>query len=104
MAEKPKCEIGDEMKVGPIVDDHGGRLVVRHTADHQVKIGVVRPAPEGKPVHGEIFTVEPKDGEDDVYRVTSAMRAAGPAKVNSPAFHDGWERTFGGRKPPVGQA
>ena len=105
MTDKPKCAVGDELKVGPAMDD-GSHVAVRHTADHQIRIGFVRPLQEGKPVHGEVFTVEPKDEEHGVYRVQTIVdtkSSSGPAKVNSPAFHDGWERTFGG-KQTIGQA
>jgi hypothetical protein len=112
MADDPKekpCGRGDELKFGPAIGD-GARLVVRHTPDHQQKLGVVRQVREGEALTGNVFTVKPKEGEAGVYHVEDVLipRAstpiAKPAKVNSREFLSGWDRTFGGKTQPVGQA
>lgn len=112
MAEDPKkpCSREDEIKVGPSVGDDA-RLFVRHTADHHQVLGVMRPVREGEPLTGNVFTVEPKDPANGVYKVTdlplpkpAPSTHAGPARANSREFLDGWERTFGGRSAAVGQA
>jgi hypothetical protein len=113
MPDEPKkaCPSGDELKVGP---DMGGQVrpFVRHTADHEIKFGVMRPVAEGEPLTGNEFMVEPKDPEHGIYSVKqldlpkpgSGMAHSGPALANSREFKDGWERTFGGKPRTVGSA
>jgi hypothetical protein len=110
MADEPEkpCDHVDEIKVGPAIGDDA-RLFVRHTKDHNSYMGVMRPVREGEPLMDNVFTVEPRDPENGVYKVTEidiprARSASGPPLANSRGFLDGWERTFGGRPQAVGQA
>lgn len=110
MADEPKrtCDHVDEISVGPSVggDAH---VFVRHTQDHTSFMGVMRPVREGEPLVGNVFSVEPRDPANGVYKVTdiaipNAANRGGPPLANSQGFLDGWERTFGGRPRAVGQA
>jgi hypothetical protein len=72
-------------------------------------MGVMRPVREGEPLLGGVFQLSPKDPANGVYHVKDVPipqpgAPTKPAKVNSREFLDGWERTFGGRQPVVGQA
>jgi hypothetical protein len=102
------CASGDEVKIGPAIGG-GAHLVVRHTADHECRPGIVVPVREGQPVMtGEIFHLKPKDPKNGIYEVDGTsvpppVSSLGrPAKVANDAFRAGWDSTFG--KQVVGQA
>jgi hypothetical protein len=82
-------------------EQDGGRQVV-YEADGQVKVGLLKPLEEGKPLdsEGELVEVE-TDGfyakmrnHGRVGRATSR----GPAIVNDDAYRASWERVFGNKK------
>jgi hypothetical protein len=79
---------GDELKV--LAANGDDRLVVRHTADHQQVMGVLRPVRDGEPITGDVLSVEPIDEANGVYRVKDQFSATG--KSHSGAVTDNFRR------------
>lgn len=110
MSDEKPCGRGDVVQMGPDLGD-GSRPFVRHTEDHQVQAGVMRPVVEGKPLAGDGDLVQLEASETPgEYRATTmatikggqVTEHKGPAKVASPAYRDGWDALFGHKT--VGQA
>ena len=88
-----KYEFGDEIMLGPDLPC-GGRIGIRHDADHNTTPCVVRPLEHGKPIMGdEVACFDHIEGNR--YRVTAICDGIGPAKVTSDSYRDGWDRLFG---------
>jgi hypothetical protein len=110
MADEP-CDRDDEVSIGPGIGGNA-RVCMRHTADHRQIPGIMRPIREGEPLTGHVVTIEPKDPQNGIYRVTgdltipsphaAQMSRGKPAKVSTEAFRTGWENVFG--KQTIGQA
>lgn len=102
------CGDGEDFAVlGPPADG-GGQYVLRHLSDCSWQAGVLRPLEDGKPVHGEIVCLRPREDGGPGYAVESVnaggkTSGSGPAMVNSKAFRDGWDGIFG-KKVAVGEA
>lgn len=95
------CTHGDSIVIGPPISDEA-HLCVRHTADHQLAVGVVRPVRDGEPIGDSAVTLEPKGGP--LYAVRPTLDPAkGPAKIATRAYRDGWDSIFGKRQP-IGEA
>lgn len=97
MSDSPKKDDlppGEDFAIPLGPSDDGGLRVIRHHSDHTVSSGTFRMIEEGKPVHGEI--VEARAREEGGFSLKSVYKpeSAGPAKVNSPAFKDGWDRIW----------
>jgi hypothetical protein len=98
------CKCRDEIDLGPPIGPDGTHACIRHTADHQVAIGFVRPVKDGQPINGaEMVSLDHIEGTR--FAVTTVYNATspGPPKVNTPAYRDGWDRIFGPTQE-VGQA
>lgn len=100
------CLHGDELWAGPQLEG-GVRPFVRHTADHQIQVGLMSQAeevqlPEEGALHFEQipgtnrFKIEPILG-------SGCLGTKGPAKVNSVQFRNNWDGIFG-NKTVVGSA
>lgn len=78
------------------------RLAVLRKRGERVEAAVLAKAEEGKPIHGDLVRLSPRDEPllFDVETVHEAPRrdAGGPAKVTSPSYRDGWDRVFA-KKP-----
>jgi hypothetical protein len=101
---KKPCDAGDELKV--LAANGDDRLVVRHTADHQQVMGVLRPVRDGEPITGDVLSVEPIDEANGVYRVKDQFSATGKSHSGAVTdnFRRGWDVAFSGNRHPVGQA
>jgi hypothetical protein len=104
-----KCAGEDVMHLGPQVDADGSRVCVRHTSDHQIQAGILKPLKDGQPLGQGMSCLalsRREDGTFDVNELYSqkaeASEGAGPAMVNSEQFKNGWDRVFG--KTTVGVA
>jgi hypothetical protein len=102
MKKNPSCQVLDVLRLGPELNDgRGSRIFIRHTADHRIQSGVLRPAKDGEPLMGEsIFHLE-ASGAPGEYRVQDLYDGRGPSKVTTPAYRDGWDSIFGHRHPRV---
>lgn len=98
----------DVMLLHAPTDDGVGAKVIR-AREGRVELGEVRPLAEGRPIHGEVLSLTPREGAPRVCDVKVHVKAPtatgetpqahkGPARVASAAYRDGWERLFGGRR------
>lgn len=93
----------DVLVLGGPTDDGEGARVLR-VQDHAVSVGEIRPLAEGKSIHGEVVALTPRAESPRVCDVRTlyaprdappADRShAGPARVASAAFRQGWEAIF----------
>lgn len=106
MTERSKCAGEDIVHLGPVISEDGSRAAVRHTADHQIQKGVMRPVKDGSPLAADedcLSLTLRDDGSYDVDELYSAPKTSEkPAMVNSKEFKTGWDRIFG--KQTVGVA
>ena len=96
----------DVLFVGPRTEDGEGHKVLRKR-DESLEVGELRDVKEGKPIHGELVKLTPREGEDRTFDVdvlhakketaTDGPRK-GPAKVTSDAYRDNWEQIFASKK------
>jgi hypothetical protein len=84
-------------------EDGGGVRVVR-ARQGQVEVGEVRPLADGKPITGEVVTLQPRPDAPRVcdvsvqYTQKEGRATAGPAQVATEAYRDNWEATFGRKR------
>lgn len=94
---------GDFVVMGPKLEN-GDIMAVRHTADHQLLEGVVRPLQDGRPITGELVEITHRN--DNIYNISpislGEKTSDGPAMVNSAAYQSGWDNIFG--KTVVGKS
>ncbi len=81
---------------GPTEDKKGMRIV--RFREDSVSLAEVRPVEEGKPIHGDVIALRPREGSPEFIRnvevVHEAPRHDGPAQVANAAYRQGWEATF----------
>lgn len=90
------------MVLGPELPSGDGRFVLRKR-DGRIETGAIRKSEEGKPIHGELVRLSPRDADEaGLYDVEvlydgrpKTDTASGPPKVNSDAYREGWGRLFG---------
>jgi hypothetical protein len=106
--------------LGGKTEDGSGRRVVRLRPDG-ASVGEVRPLQEGRPIHGEVVQLKPRQEAPWVCDVDTAVPAPsatpqeapsapalppaqrhGPAQVATPTYRENWDRIFGAKKPPEG--
>lgn len=96
------------MLVHSKVEDGDGWRVLR-AREGRVEAGVIRPAQEGKPIHGELVRLAPRPGAPEgapvfdvevQYAAPLAMGRGRPAQVATPAYRDHWDEIFGDRERP----
>ena len=98
--EAPSCglEGQDVVTPGPPLPN-GGRLCLRHMADHTLAIGEMHPLEHGKSIPEDANLIRYEDG---AFRVGPSIRELkaggnGPAQVATKEYRDSWDRTFGKR-------
>lgn len=103
--KKPSaCPGEDQLTIKGPPDVRGQVPFVRHTADHEVLVGLMRPVREGEPLDASSFRLEHRSGP--CFAVKPALENTdhkGPAKVSTDAFRNGWDSIFG-KRLPAGQA
>jgi hypothetical protein len=97
----------DVLFVGPRTEDGEGHKVLRKR-DESLEVGELRDVKEGKPIHGELVKLTPREGEDRTFDVdvlhakkdTGASDTArkGPAKVTTAAYRDNYDQIFASKK------
>jgi hypothetical protein len=98
--EPPKAAAKDVVVLGPPTADGDGIHVLR-ARDERLEAGELRALEEGKPIAGELVSLEPRKDDPRVCDVraswrppASALKKPGPAQVASQAYRDGWEAVF----------
>jgi hypothetical protein len=81
---------------------NGSNICIRHSADHSLQIGEMRPLKK-ESLSDDTILLFPREGSH-VYNVIGSIGdlKKGPLMVNSQAYKNGWESIFG--KQPIGQA
>lgn len=104
-ATKPTCGIKDRVQVLSAPNEKGEILCVRHHADHTKTVGVLTMRDE-ESGHKKGDLALKATGLPGAYDVVGTIThsTSGPAKVNTKAFHDGWEALFGNRTKHTAQA
>src|SRR5215510_14002429 len=92
---KPTDDIA--LLTGPTEDKKGMRIV--RFREESVSLAEVRPVQEGKPIHGDVIALRPREGAPPFVRNVEVVHEAprhrdGPAQVASDAYREGWEATF----------
>ncbi len=97
----------DVVVLGPPTADGAGVHVLR-ARDEKIETGELRALQEGRPIVGEVVSLEPRKENPRVcdvrssYAPPSTAAAAtahkGPARVATQAYRDGWDEIFG-QKP-----
>lgn len=101
----------DVVLLGPPTADGDGVHVIR-ARDTQIETGELRNVVEGRPLTGELVTLQPRKDNPRVCDVTDSFKAApapegasqhpprgkGPAQVATQAYRDNWEEVFAARK------
>jgi hypothetical protein len=94
----------------PTEDNEGFQILRRRAADAPPELGILRPLREGRPIDGEVVTLQPREGMplfcDVKVELPDARRSTsdGPAQVATDRYRAGWEAiwgaaTGGGAKP-----
>ena len=101
----------DVVLLGPPTNDGAGVHVIR-AREERIETGELRALQEGRPITGEIVTLEPRKDNPRVCDVkesykpkahpAAALAHKGPANVATDAYRDGWDEVFGAdkKKPP----
>lgn len=95
-AKKPPADV---VVLGPPTPDGEGVRVLR-AREERIEAGELRALREGKPVTGEIVSLEPRKDNPRVCDVKSSFTPPGarkgPAQVASQSYRDNWDEVFGG--------
>jgi hypothetical protein len=83
-APDPEADSFDVALVGGATSDGDGRHVLRLRPDG-ASIGEVRPLKEGRPIHGEVVQLKPREGAPWLCDVDVALPAQHPVKAAEPA-------------------
>ncbi|HEY8075491.1 MAG TPA: hypothetical protein VIF62_15310 [Labilithrix sp.] len=100
----PKPDGKDVVVLGPPTADGDGVHVLR-ARNEKLEAGELRALKEGKPVIGEIVSLEPRKDDPRVCDVRESWKPPaveskkGPAQVASSAYREGWEQIFEKPKP-----
>jgi hypothetical protein len=91
----------DVVLLGPPTADGDGIHVLR-ARDERLEAGELRALREGKPITGEVVSLEPRADNPHVCNVTAsysapAPRGKGPPQIASEAYRSGWDEIFGPR-------
>jgi hypothetical protein len=99
----------DVVLVHGLTDDGKGYQVLRKRGD-DLRFGAMRPLEEGKPIHGEVVRLKPREESVALYDVESQHAApdtsaddadrTGPPKVTNARYRSGWDAIWGPRRPP----
>ena len=82
--------------------DHRGVHILRRRSDEgPIEAGIVQPLEEGKPITGEVISLEQRGDLPFLFDVTSEVAApaarpnSGPAQVATDSYRRGWDAIWG---------
>ena len=82
--------------------EDGGYGVLRQRGG-EVEAGMMRPLDEGKPIHGEVVRLHPREESPALFDVEvqhDARASTGrPAKVSNDRYRKGWESIWAKKQP-----
>jgi hypothetical protein len=108
-ATKPQAAPAEDVVlIGPPTADGAGVHVLR-AREERIEAGELRGIQEGKPITGEIVTLQPREDNPRVCDVKQSyappttaslpLGHKGPANVASEAYREGWDEIFGAKPP-----
>lgn len=75
--------------------EDGNQYGVLRQRGAEVQAGLMRPLTEGKPIHGEVVRLRPRDDSPVLFDVevqhAPGRAAAGPPRVSTESYRKGWE-------------
>lgn len=90
---------GDVVVLGPPTPDGEGIRVLR-AREERIETGELRALREGKPITGEVVSLEPRKDNPQIcdvrssYTPPSSATRKGPAQVASKTYRDNWDEIF----------
>lgn len=98
---------GDDVVLVHGRSDDGRTLAVLRKRGDTLSAGLLTAAEEGKPLHGDLLRLTPREDAPflaDVEVLHESARAErpnrdGPAQVSTPAYREGWNAVFGTSRP-----
>ena len=100
MADEKKTDV---VVLGPPTTDGEGVHVLR-AREERIEAGELRALKEGKPITGEVVSLEPRKENPRVCDVRSSYAAPstpapkkGPAQVASEKYRENWDQVFASR-------
>jgi hypothetical protein len=100
------AETQDVVFVHSPVEHGDGFRVIRRRED-RIEIGELRPTEEGRPLHGELVKLTPREEHARLFDVEVLLAApqpaaepqrTGPAQVATDAYRSNWDAIFGERE------
>jgi len=84
----------------------GDALRVIRKRDDRIEVGEIRPVQEGRPLHGDLVKLKPRQEHDQLFDVevlvsreelasTARLGHAGPAQVATETYRSNWQSIFG---------
>jgi hypothetical protein len=85
-----------------------GYRVIRKR-ENTIEVGEIRAVQEGRPVHGDVVRLKPREEHQrlfdvevlmsrDELKAKAALGHAGPAQVATDAYRENWDAIFGARR------
>lgn len=86
-------------------EDADGYRILRHrAAEGRLELGTMRPLKEGRPIDGEVISLQPRGDNGFLYDVKTELAdpnparrptSDGPAQIASDQYRRGWEAIWG---------
>lgn len=88
----------------PLEEGEGYRVIRRR--DQAIELGEIRAVQEGRPIHGEMVRLSPRQEHDRLFDVevlvpkpeAQGAPRTGPAQVATSAYRANWDAIFGARE------
>ncbi len=103
---KPPKRKDDVVFVHGPADDGEGYRVIRKR-DDALELGELKTMKEGRPIHGEVVKLSPREGQPRLFDVEvlaeaprAEARGKGPAQVATEAYRANWDAIFSPAPPP----
>jgi hypothetical protein len=97
--DAPPAAGGDVVVLGPPTPDGEGIRVLR-AREERIETGELRALREGKPITGEVVSLEPRKDNPQIcdvrssYTAPSSAARKGPAQVATKSYRDNWDEIF----------
>lgn len=86
----------------PVEQGEGVRVIRRR--EDRIEVGELRPAEDGRPLHGELVKLTQREEHERLFNVEVLVKApqaeaaprSGPAQVATDAYRSNWDAIFGG--------
>lgn len=105
-APEPPATARDIVLIGPPTADGAGVHVLR-AREERIETGELRGIQEGRPITGEIVTLQPRQDNPRICDVKQSyappataylpLGHKGPANVSTEAYREGWDEIFGAK-------